>query len=310
MSAEIWIELIQTIGHSQAHFEEAARLGQVADAALLRTGDPPLLRARLDTNLGTVAYTAGRAAEAYHQHSKALDIRRNKLDPAHPDVIESLTNVGVALYSQGRFAEASDINRQALEVGTRALGADHPMSARAHLNLGLSLTPLRKYDEARTNYQTALRIVTQVYGNEHPAAGYLHVNLGELAWLQQDIQKAFDEHSKALPIIKSKLGPDHPLMAHPLTGLGQAQIVLGQIPQAIERLERAKTLREAGEAEPAERATTQFYLQRALWLSGQQTPIVRAQAMAAFEVYNNNPFHIEAESALMKQWLDSLPPAP
>ena len=128
--------------------------------------------------------------------------------------------------------------------------------------------------------------------------------------MQQDAHKALDEYSKALTIMEGAFDDEHPHLAYPLTGLGQAQIHLGQIPQAIERLERAKTLREAGEAEPAERATTQFYLQRALWLSGQQTAIVRAQAMAAFEVYNNNPFHIEAESALMKQWLDSLPARP
>ena len=75
-------------------------------------------------------------------------------------------------------------------------------------------------------------------------------------------------------------------------------------------LTRARELREAGKADVADQALTAFYLQRARWANGQQTPEVRALARVAYETYRNDAYNLRAESAIMKAWLDSLPATP
>ena len=313
LSARIWTALIQTVGHTKARFQEATWIGQMADAAVLRAGDKPLLRARLDSNLGSAAWAASNTTEAYVKHVAALKVLREELGDTHPEVVLSLKNISATLYRRGRFQEAADRSQEALELGIAALGANHPAVALSHMNLGVSLVPVGDYDKAREHYRQALTIAEKTYGASHEIAGYVHANLGELGWLQGKPEKARREYQHAYDILEPSYGREHPMMTYPLTGLGQAHVGLGQAEPAIAALTQAKATREEAKAEPAERALTQFYLQRAQWLRGERDPAVLAQARAAFEVYKNDPYHLEAEVVLMQEWLASLatePPMP
>lgn len=310
LSARIWIAMLDSVGHSLGKVTDAGWVARMADIALVRSGNKPLMRARLDSYLGSAAYAAGQTAEAYARHVKALETRRSHLDQNHPEVVESLTNVGATLYVQGRFEEAADINRAALRAGAKTLGEQHPDMAIAHLNLAVALVGLGEYESASRHYQNGLRINQAAYGEGHILSSYLLINIGELAWLRGRHERAREAYAKALRNIEKVVGEEHLHLAYPLTGLGQALLGLDQPDEALRFLTRAKELREAGKADSAEQAITAFYLQRALWASGQQTPKVRALASAAYEQYRNGASHLRAEAGIMKAWLDSLPTIP
>lgn len=303
LSAEIWTELVWTVGHSRARFDEAVWLGHMAQTTIVQSGAPRLLEARLASHQGSVAFAAGKTEESYLKHEAALTIRRDELGAAHPDVAESLSHLGANLYRQGRYADAAEYHEQALATRIEALGASHPVVGHSYLNLGLALVPQGQYDKAHEQYVRALAIYEASYGSAHAYVGISHNNLGEYWWLQGQPERSRRHYATSLQIFEKAHGKEHPYTAYALTGLGQALVGLAEFTAARALLERAHAIREQSGATAAERAVTDFYLMRARWHASERQPDVLVRARAAYEAYAAEPFHLDAESQLMRAWL-------
>ena len=301
-SAESWIELISVIGHTQGRFEIAEWLAHTAEAAVLRAGQQPLLRARLLTERAGVAFAAGQYREALSRHQAALAIRLEVLGDMHPDVAASLSHMGANQYHSGEMSAARPNMERALAIRTAALGPRHPVVGQSHINLGGVLVALQDYERAREHFLEALEILESVVA-EGRETGALHNNLGELHWFLGRPEVALEHYTKALGILEKVHGSSHPFTAYALAGLGQALVALGRPEAAIARLQRALTIREQSKAAPGELAVVRFYLHRAHWHAGSQTPERLQQAQAAYEAYRQAPEGLQAEAALMEEWL-------
>ncbi len=64
--------------------------------------------------------------EAEQLYRRALEIRRSKLGPTHPDTGQSLHNLASFLKKTDRFEEGEPLHKKAIEILRTALGDDHP----------------------------------------------------------------------------------------------------------------------------------------------------------------------------------------
>jgi tetratricopeptide (TPR) repeat protein len=174
--------------------------------------------------------------------------------------------------------EALKLTRQALAIKERIFPFDHPDVARSLVSeaevlhmMGDAGAALRVADRAHLSLVAA-------YGPASVPVAIVQNNRGEYLL-------SLGRAAEALPIFRVALGhweaaldPDHHHLAYPLTGIGMALVALGRPGQALAPLERALRLRDANEADPAERAHTRFALAQALWAAGQPA---RATTMAA-----------------------------
>jgi len=82
-------------------------------------------------------HSKGKYDEAVEYHTRALDIRIEKLGPRHPEVTESLNNIGSALHSKGKYDQAVEYHTRALDIRLQTLGV-HPYTLLSLSNLSSS----------------------------------------------------------------------------------------------------------------------------------------------------------------------------
>jgi tetratricopeptide (TPR) repeat protein len=86
-------------------------------------------------SLARLLVTRGEYEEAEALLVEAIELRRDKLGPEHPDVGRSLVNLAVVLHAEGRLDEADQLVQQGIELQRETLGNDHPELARSLLEL-------------------------------------------------------------------------------------------------------------------------------------------------------------------------------
>jgi tetratricopeptide (TPR) repeat protein len=138
LRAAAMIQLVYAIGSVGDRGEEARTLAEQASALVAAAGDPPLLRAQLENNLGLVI-------------ARATD--------ADPDA--SIAH-----------------HRAALDAFERALGAAHPDTLAARVNLGSALAKLERPDDALAELEPTVAPALEVWGEEHPSTARLFGVIG------------------------------------------------------------------------------------------------------------------------------------
>jgi len=98
-------------------------------------------------NIGTTLHFKGEHDKAVEYHTRALDIRMERLGPRHPHVAASLNNIGTALWSKGEHDKAVEYHTRALYIRFEILGV-HPQTAILLSNLCDSLLLLRRFAAA------------------------------------------------------------------------------------------------------------------------------------------------------------------
>lgn len=227
-------------------------------------------------NLGSALVELGRHDEALEALKRAQAIWEDSYGPTHPVVSTTIGGQGVVLERVGRYEDAVATLRKALALREAAFGPDHVKLAVTLDNLGSVLTRMGQYDKARAASQRALELRAKHLGKGHPHYASSLVNLGLAAEGQGNLEEASQYFREALTRWEETLGASHPYLAFPLTGLGRAEHRRGHTEQALAALERALTLRQAGE-EPYDRAETELALARVLFA----TDPTRARALAS-----------------------------
>jgi tetratricopeptide (TPR) repeat protein len=73
-------------------------------------------------NIGTMLDSKGEHDKAVEYHTRALDIKMERLGPRHPHVASSLSNIGNALDSKGEHDKAVEYHTRALDNYMERLG--------------------------------------------------------------------------------------------------------------------------------------------------------------------------------------------
>ncbi|MHC5109076.1 MAG: tetratricopeptide repeat protein [Planctomycetota bacterium] len=204
--------------------------------------------ARADTELidqvevaASVHHTIGNAYEslglyqpAEHHLRQSLEMRRDVLDPNHPDIARSLTSLGVLFKRRGEYDNAAEVYRESLQIRRKAPQNASWTLVTALTDLG-ELKRVQNEEEASEAYfREALEIMKGLSGSDSHAEGTLRNNYGLLLRDQGKMKLATDQLRQALKIFERELG-EHPLTANTLSNLATCLMSQGerQEPEAL-----------------------------------------------------------------------------
>jgi tetratricopeptide (TPR) repeat protein len=242
--ADAWIDLVWMEGVRLGRADETARAARFADAALLRLGDPPDLRARYWSYLGSVATAQRKPDEAEAAFKKALAILEGAGAPDELRVDDLRFNLATAALLKGRFAEALAGFRRVAAASAVAYGPDHPHTARAWHAVGNALLKLERNAEAAEAYARAATARERALGPDHADLGNsLNGWANALALLGRS-DEALDKYRRSLAIKEKGLAPDDPKIANTVANIGSLYSNKGDPDAARPYLLRALAMRE------------------------------------------------------------------
>ena len=226
VAAAAWTELVR-LGSKQGKPEDARRWAERAAAAVARIGDPPIAAARLDNELGNLAYLLEDHREAEQRYRRALELRRAALGPSHIDVAASLSNLSTALKGLDRNDEALATGLEALALREASLGPDHVDVAASLNNLGAMYRSAGRYDEAIAALMRARSIWVAALGPDSPTVLSGDLNLTIAFFHRGELGRAGDLANHALALAERVLPPDDPLILKARSSAGVFALLLG-----------------------------------------------------------------------------------
>lgn len=186
----------------------------------------------------------GRQSEAIALAQRALAIYEQVLGQEHPDVATSLNGLADLYLSQKNYSQAEPLYQRALAIREKML-KQQPLGVVTSLN---NLTTLykeqEKYSAAEPLQERALAIYEQVLGQKYsPKLVPSLTNLARLYHAQGKYTQAERSYQRILAI-GEKLEQSHPFVIGSLNNLSLLYLNQGDIPRAIEFLERANNIEE------------------------------------------------------------------
>jgi tetratricopeptide (TPR) repeat protein len=158
LAADGWIRLLWVAGVELEDTEQGDIWVGFARAALRRLGDDPLREAELVHNLGGLYYRRGRWHEALEHYQRALEVQREQLGEAAPDVARTLNHIANVLLMSGEPRRSLRYSLRSLELRRELLGPQHPLVAASLNNVASAHLQLRAWDDARRAIDEALVI--------------------------------------------------------------------------------------------------------------------------------------------------------
>ncbi len=243
VAAAAWTELTRVVV-KQGQRADAKRWAERAGAAVARLDGDTIAEARLDNELGTIAFTGEEPAEAVARYERALALRRAALGPTHPDVVSTMSNLGNALHSLEREDEALKIHLEALAIREATLGPEHPDVAASLNNVGVIYIQAERYDEAIAVLNRARAIWVRALGPSNPTTLNGILNLGSIYYKRGELGAASSVFEQGLALAQRELPPEHPLRVKASQNAGAAFLGLGQVARGEALLREALEIQE------------------------------------------------------------------
>ncbi len=234
MVAEIYLRLLVVVSHGDGGFEAAQRLRPAVEAAVVRAGDRPRHRGKLERGLGALYDRKGDYSKALGHHREALAIYREAHGWGSIFVAAALNDVAIMLDLQGQHEEARRGHEQALAIEESLFGPEHPAVARDLNNLGTVLLELAEFDAAQAHFERGLAILKKFYGDSHPQVAVALVNLGKALSCTKKYPQAARSYQAAAVIWRTVEGIDRAHLATTLVNLGDDSRVQGNCDRALD----------------------------------------------------------------------------
>lgn len=186
----------------------------------------------------------GRQSEAIALAQRALSIYEQVLGQEHPDVATSLNGLADLYLSQKSYSQAEPLYQRALAIREKML-KQQPLGVVNSLNSLISLyRDQGKYSVAEPLQERALALYEQALGQKYsPKLVPSLTNLARLYHAQGKYTQAERSYQRILAI-GEKLGQSHPFVVGSLNNLSLLYLNQGDIPRAVEFLERANNIEE------------------------------------------------------------------
>jgi serine/threonine protein kinase len=210
-----------------------------------RFKDQPLVEADIRGTLGTTYHYLGETALAIRQFKRALELRRDLLDPDHPDTLISRNNLAAAYLTAGRTAEAIALHETTLKLSESKLGTDHPDTLISRNNLALAYQAAGRTAEAIALHEAMIKLSESKHGPDHPDSIASRNNLATAYLAAGRTAEAIALHEATLKLREAKLGADHPDTLTTRNNLGAAYCDAGRTAEAIALHEATLKLSEA-----------------------------------------------------------------
>jgi eukaryotic-like serine/threonine-protein kinase len=176
--------------------------------------DQPEVRATLMATMGDVYRRLGLYDKAAALLEEALEIRKETLGSAHPDVAASLGGLASLRFERGDYPGAESLYREALAIRRRALGNEHPDVAKTLNDLAGVVHEKGDYAQAESLYRVALAMRRKLLGDEHPDVAKSLNDLATVLYGKGDYAGAEKLQREALALKRRLLGDDHPDVAN------------------------------------------------------------------------------------------------
>jgi tetratricopeptide (TPR) repeat protein/tRNA A-37 threonylcarbamoyl transferase component Bud32 len=195
--------------------------------------DQPVVEADVRDTLGTTYWYLGEAPHSIRQHERALELRRTKLGPDHPDTLSSRNNLAVAYKAAGRTADAITLLEATIKQRESKLGPDHPDTLSSRHNLAAAYRAAGRTAEAVTLFEATLKQKESKLGPDHPSTLVGRTNLALAYQAAGRTADAITLHQATLKHQESKLGADHPDTLTSRNNLATAYYAAGRAAEAI-----------------------------------------------------------------------------
>lgn len=232
-------ELVLVFGARQARFGEAQAWEKLAEGALRRSGDSPLLRARLLQAQGLVRYNEGKLVEATQKHQQAVALFE-KLEPGSIALASALNDLAAALRGGRKARESLAGYQRALDILLVRAGAESDLVAANRNGMANSMMLEGRFDDAFTLYAQALVTFRKRLGPTHFRTVTTLNNLGVVRAEQGRYAEALPYFEEVLAARQASLAPTDAKTADAWSNVGMLRVELGRYDEALADFEQAK----------------------------------------------------------------------
>ncbi|MEX1363730.1 MAG: tetratricopeptide repeat protein, partial [Nannocystaceae bacterium] len=240
LMADAWARLLWLVSAAPERAEELEALHTVAEAAVVRAGDDPVLAVQVGRAKARILSSTGQLDAAVELSQSLAERVERELGPEHPLLPAYLSDAGLALNDAGRIDEARQQLQRAAELDTKRLGEAHPIVAGHWHHLALVAPSL---DEAVTLMRRALQLRRAAMPADSVEIGDTLANLAMMLQDQGGYEEAEAAFLEALEIQQARRG-DHLHVARTMGALGALLNDTGQRDRARGYAEQALAMRE------------------------------------------------------------------
>jgi len=239
--AEAWTRRVYAMVHLHGRVAEARHWISAADAAVLRAGDPPELRAHLDLSIGILAIESGDYTAARTSFAAALAIYERRSPRSNLELAAGHNSLATAYMRSGERDEAARHYEQALALVRAVQGDLHPFTVATLNNLGALFA---KPDPQRAigYLEQARTLGAQLLGADSPSVALSLENLSNARGALGDARGALADARQSYAILQRALGPQHPRTAKALGHIADALMELGETTEAVKAYREAADL--------------------------------------------------------------------
>lgn len=206
----------------------------------------------------------GRNEEAVSSLREALDAGSRAYGPDAPALGALYLNLGVALIERQEYVLAKQNIARAQEVWKAVHPPSHRFFEIADINLGIVASQTGRLELALRHYRDAKARAAERGGARGHDVAVVMGNEANTLYLLERFHDAARVHREALSILEEVSGGDNPGLGYPLVGLARDLLELGELDEAVELADRARSLRESHQVRPAEMYIAYIVLAEAL----------------------------------------------
>ncbi|MGE0547684.1 MAG: protein kinase [Kofleriaceae bacterium] len=242
LEAAAWTKRVYAVGIHFARYDDAHKWASAADAAVLRSGNPPGQRAVLELYRGSLWLEQGELAKAHEAIAAGLALRE-EFFAGYPLVIADARNMlAMVLQREGKLGDAAAQLAQALALYRGVYGDDHPRVADFESNLGFLLAEAGKPREAMVELEKAVAIGERLLGPEHFVVGHALSTMGSVELTLGNYQRAMELHRRSYDIMRAKFTDHHPRVGYVLGNIAMVAQRMGDYPAALKAFEQAAAI--------------------------------------------------------------------
>ncbi|MBV1860552.1 MAG: serine/threonine-protein kinase [Nannocystaceae bacterium] len=289
----------------QSNFDLAVMLMEEAVETIEATGDePPDLASHLNS-LGTIYTLAERNEDALQTYERAYALMLTSVGKDQEGIAHVMMNLGRVAARLDRLDESNAWYERSLATYDR-IGASQSLRAVFALNnLGQNYGDQGQYAEAIATIERALAAQIQNVGKEHRMLVRMRRGLSQVYLDAGDLPKAIDECEHALQIAEATFGDEHDETASTRRRLGLILLTASDPVRARPLLERALEGHQKPDIPAEHKATSQYWLFRALMNDPSERTRARALATEAIPVLAENGN--EERASELRAWLERTP---
>lgn len=174
--------------------------------------------------------------------AKALEIRRRVLDPADPNLADSLNNMGLLHRRQGNTVEAVKYYQEAVTLQRKSSFVDRDRLARNIYNLASASIDAGNFDEAESLLEESLSMHRKLPGDRREVLGFHISAQARIAVARKQWPRALLLAEQALEMQRDSVGPSHPAIVASLRDLAVIVVPAGQAHRRLMLLREAHTM--------------------------------------------------------------------